>query len=206
MLILPLKQPLSKFCSKCETEKSADQFFKNRSRIDGLASYCRPCMCVYQRKWVKANPGKSYYTGKEYLAKWRSENRIPRGKPGSVRYEAKMAGFRSGFERTIDYQLKASGLEYQYEPTKIPYRLEYNYIPDFYIPSKDIYIEVKGYLRREDQAKLRAVKAQHPELDIRLVFIEADKKVPYSKSTHGQWADRQGFPYADKEIPAEWFK
>ncbi len=113
--------------------------------------------------------------------------------------------FRSGFERTLDLQLRASGVEYDYEKARIPYILSYNYIPDFFIHKTGIYVEAKGFLRSTDQIKMRAVKRQHPELDIRFVFYEADKKVPYTKSSHGQWADRHGFPWAERRIPEEWF-
>lgn len=111
---------------------------------------------------------------------------------------------KSTIERTLDLQLKVSGLEYSYEKTKLPYILSYNYIPDFYVPSKEIYIEAKGWLRRTDQAKMKAVKAQHSELDIRFVFEEAGKKIQGSKTTNAQWADRNGFPWAEGRIPEDW--
>lgn len=42
-----------------------------------------------------------------------------------------------------------------------------------------------------------AVKRQHPDLDIRIVF--------YSKKLKDiKWAERHGFPYAIDEIPKEW--
>jgi hypothetical protein len=49
-----------------------------------------------------------------------------------------------------------------------------------------------------------AVKNQHPEIDIRFVFMDANKRIPGSKQTHGQWAEKNGFKWADGEIPAEW--
>jgi hypothetical protein len=112
--------------------------------------------------------------------------------------------FKSGFERNLDTQLKAAGVVYDYENHRIPYILSYNYIPDFYIPSTNIYVEAKGFLRSTDQIKMRAVKRQHPELDIRFVFMEAEKKVPRTKSTHAQWAERHGFLWAEMRIPEEW--
>jgi excinuclease UvrABC helicase subunit UvrB len=121
-----------------------------------------------------------------------------------VTIEERRGGFRSVFERTLDTQLKSSGVAYDYEKAKVPYILSYNYIPDFYIPKTGIYIEAKGYLRSADQIKMRAVKRQHPNLDIRFVFMEATKKVPYTKSTHAQWAERHGFPWAEGRIPEEW--
>jgi hypothetical protein len=116
-----------------------------------------------------------------------------------------LPNFKSSFERTLDLQLRTSGLEYTYEKVKLPYILSYNYIPDFFIPSRNIYIEAKGYLRQTDQVKMRAVKRQHPDLDIRFVFMDAQKKVPYTKSTHAQWAERQGYPWAEGTIPEDWF-
>lgn len=112
---------------------------------------------------------------------------------------------RSGPERSLDLQLRASGLVYSNEAIKLPYILSYNYIPDFYIPSLDMYIEVKGYFRRDDQAKMKAIKQQHPELDIRFVFQEADKKIAYGKITNAQWAEKNNFPWAEGRIPDEWF-
>src|ERR1700743_3390554 len=111
---------------------------------------------------------------------------------------------KSSIERSLDLQLKSSGLAYSYEKKALPYTLRYNYIPDFYIPELDIYIEAKGWLRRTDQAKMRAVKLEHPDLDIRFVFQELDKKVQNGRMTNQQWAEKYGFPYAEGSIPEEW--
>jgi hypothetical protein len=107
--------------------------------------------------------------------------------------------FKSGFERTLDQQLKVSGVKYSYETTQIPYILNGTYNPDFTL-SNGILIEAKGLLDRESKRKMAAVK----ELDIRFVFYQADKKIPGSKQTHGVWATKNGFPWADGSIPKEW--
>lgn len=75
----------SKFCSKCASIKSADQFFNNQSRSDGLSGFCKQCQNVYlaQHKdknkqrvqnYVKNNPEivkatkkRFYETNKEHL-------------------------------------------------------------------------------------------------------------------------------------------
>lgn len=85
------------------------------------------------------------------------------------------------------------------------YTLEGNYSPDFVLDN-GIIIEGKGLLDREAKRKMIAVKRAHPDLDIRFVFQNADKKVPGTKQTHGEWAARNGFPYADGEIPEDWLK
>lgn len=110
---------------------------------------------------------------------------------------------RSGFERTLAQQLKRAGVGFKYEGLKVPYTISHTYHPDF-ILDNGIIIEAKGYFRPGDIAKMRAVKAQNPDLDIRFVFMYADKKIPGQKTTHEQWCERHGFLYAVGEIPKEW--
>ncbi len=110
-----------------------------------------------------------------------------------------MKKLRNRFEKAIYSQLKRSKLSFKYESEKIPYVLARHYIPDFIIstPTGKVYVETKGHLRREDKAKLRAVKRQHPQLDIRLLFYRKDK-------TRETWAIKNGFRYAFETIPKEW--
>lgn len=114
--------------------------------------------------------------------------------------------YKSGFERTLSVQLaQQSSVKWTYETLELPYILHGIYNPDF-ILANGIIIEAKGLLDRDSKRKMVAVKKQHPELDIRFVFMKADKKVPGSKQTHGQWATKNGFPWADGTIPEEWLR
>jgi hypothetical protein len=112
---------------------------------------------------------------------------------------------KSGFERTLVANMKSRGLRFNYESTKIPYVLNREYNPDFEMIDHGFFIEAKGLLDRESKAKMLAVKQQHPEIDIRFVFMNADKKIPGSKQTHAQWAERNGFIWANGTIPEDWF-
>jgi hypothetical protein len=68
-------------------------------------------------------------------------------------------------------------------------------------------IEAKGVLDQETRTKMVAVKKAHPELDIRFVFMDASKKLRKgSKTNYGEWATRNGFRWADREIPEDWLK
>ena len=59
--------------------------------------------------------------------------------------------------------------------------------------------------RSEDRRKMRLVKEQNPELDIRFVFTRSSSKINKgSKTTYADWCSRYGFKYADKLIPEEW--
>jgi hypothetical protein len=60
-------------------------------------------------------------------------------------------------------------------------------------------IEGKGYFKAADKRKMAAVKRQHPELDIRLVFYRENKK-------DIRWCLKNGFKYAVGKIPQDWLK
>lgn len=110
--------------------------------------------------------------------------------------------FKSGFERRLAMELERAKVGFKYESSKIPYVIKHTYSPDFVLDN-GVIIEAKGYLRATDIAKMRAVKAQHPELDIRFVFQDASNKVR-KKTTYAEWAERHGFPWAEGSIPKEW--
>jgi Autographiviridae endonuclease I len=108
---------------------------------------------------------------------------------------------KNAFEKKLNKQLKKAKVRFDYECTRIPYILACDYVPDWTVllPSGVLYIEAKGYLRPEHKRKMVAVKRQHPEKDIRMVFYSKNKK--YIK-----WAERNGFTYAIGEIPKEWLQ
>jgi predicted nuclease of restriction endonuclease-like RecB superfamily len=106
---------------------------------------------------------------------------------------------RNAFEKLLESQIKKAKVKFTYETEKIPYVISGNYIPDFIIetPHGRIYVEAKGYFRREAKSKMVAVKKQHPALDIRFVFYR------YSKANE-KWAIKYKFPYAFEKIPRDW--
>ena len=106
---------------------------------------------------------------------------------------------RNSFEKRIHRSLKRNKVSFGYECERLTYVLAGSYIPDFVIrcPNGKLYIETKGYLRPEDKRKLIAVKRQHPEIDLRIVFYSENKK--YIK-----WCIKHGFKYAIGSIPKDW--
>jgi|TARA_B110000503_G_scaffold38093_1_gene62506 hypothetical protein len=113
------------------------------------------------------------------------------------------------FEEQVISDLVARDIPHEYEPEKLSYYVERNYIPDLRVGT--MIVELKGYFRQDSQRKMKAVKAQHPELDIRFVFQKASstiqgakKRKDGSKMTCQQWADRNGFIWAEQTIPKEW--
>jgi predicted nuclease of restriction endonuclease-like RecB superfamily len=111
---------------------------------------------------------------------------------------------RSEFEASIVRDLLKKGVPFQYEPFTIPYVKHHKYKPDVVL-SNGIYVEIKGFWEPEDRAKHRLIQAQHPDLDVRFVFMNAKKKIGKTH-TYASWCDRWGFKWAEKSIPASWLK
>jgi DNA polymerase III sliding clamp (beta) subunit (PCNA family) len=121
---------------------------------------------------------------------------------------ARSKGYRSGLEIKIQDQLKELGVAFKYEKVKVEWEdLKYRkYTPDFILPN-NIIVEIKGLFTAEDRRKHLLVKKQHANLDIRFVFENSKRRLSkISKTTYGDWCDKHGFQFADKEIPTEWIK
>jgi hypothetical protein len=132
--------------------------------------------------------------------------------------------FRSMSEKYAANQLQALDIKYKYERTKFEYyvasrlkldcpncgpvsggRIRKWYLPDFELPN-GLFIEVKGRLTPRDKRKMEAVRKQHPDLNIAILFdndrmLEGPNK---GKMRYGEWANSVGIPWAIKEIPNEW--
>lgn len=131
--------------------------------------------------------------------------------PSTTRQRAIANGWRSGLEESLAADLTVKGAQFKYEENKLKYLVPERtatYTPDFYITTrsgKTIVIESKGQFKTEDRAKMLLVKAQHPELDIRLVFSNPNTKISkQSKTTYAMWCEKHGFLYAKRVVPQEW--
>jgi len=68
-----------------------------------------------------------------------------------------------------------------------------------------MYIETKGRFVASDRAKHKLIQEQFPDLDIRFLFQDAKLKLyAGSDTTYGDWCKKNGFKYAEKEMPKEW--
>lgn len=123
----------------------------------------------------------------------------------------KRTKFRSKFEGSIASQILAMvpSRRVKYESSKLPYVIESIYNPDFEVKLDDkttLYIEAKGYFDAAARRKMAAVKEQHPDKRIVIVF-QADRKLSKgSKMTYSQWAEKHGFEYSIGFVPEDWLK
>jgi hypothetical protein len=129
-------------------------------------------------------------------------------KTSNPKWVAKKYGFKSGLEETISQQIESHGIKVEYETEKVPYIIPastHTYSPDFKLPN-GIRVETKGRFVAADRKKHLLVKEHNPHLDIRFVFSNSKNKISKkSKTTYGDWCEKNGYKYADKIIPIEWF-
>ena len=113
--------------------------------------------------------------------------------------------YRSKLEERVADLLSNLGVSFDYESTKVPYQIQFNYSPDFILPS-GVMLETKGYWAPEDRRKIKAVKEQNPDLEILMIFQSPYNRISKSsKTTYAQWCDRHGIRWSSyQEIPIDW--
>jgi len=135
---------------------------------------------------------------------------------------------KSKLEKTFAAWMKNLKIAFLYEPVKIPYTLRKNYTPDWVISKKGkrkvdevltvadlsdkIIIETKGVLDAGQREKFKAIKEQHPDLDIRFV-CSRDNYITKKKNKkreggmrYSDWCEKYGFGYhIGAEPPRKWF-
>ena len=121
----------------------------------------------------------------------------------------KALGFRSKLEMLVNQQIVDAGVAFSYEGklNKIRYvkpETNHTYLCDFLL-ANGVMIEAKGRFDAADRKKHLYIKDQHPILDIRFLFSNANNKLRKgSPTTYARWCDKYGFKWADKIIPQSW--
>ena len=115
--------------------------------------------------------------------------------------------YRSGFELRLIEGLRKVGIPVEYEAYCLNYTVPsslHTYTPDLMLPN-GILVELKGLFDLADRKKHVLIREQHPDLDVRIVFQNANTKIyKGSKTTYGMFCDKYGIVWADKDIPKDW--
>ena len=122
-----------------------------------------------------------------------------------TRPKKKISKYRSKLEEKVGDLLKGLDVNFQYETTKFAYTIPHNYTPDFILPN-GVILECKGYWDSEDRRKIKSVKEQNPDIDLRMVFQAPFNTITKkSKTTYAQWCDKNGIPWTSfQNIPLKW--
>ena len=116
--------------------------------------------------------------------------------------------YRSKYEEDVCSKLIEKRVKFDYESVNLYYDIteQRRYLPDIILPN-GIIIELKGRFTAKDRKKMLLVIEQHPNLDIRMVFMRSKNKLhKNSQSTYAQWCDKNNIKWADKYIPDEWIR
>lgn len=118
--------------------------------------------------------------------------------------KSKTPRYRSKFEAKVALGLPKGT---RYENAKLMYTLTKNYFPDWQLPNGR-FLEGKGRFTSADRTKMLAVKSAHPDVDIRIVFMNPNVKLSkISKTTYGAWATKNGFIWCHgPKVPKSWFR
>ena len=84
------------------------------------------------------------------------------------------------YEHKYALYLDSNSVKWYYEPKYFDLILnekETSYTPDFYIPSQDKYIEIKGYWRDDSKEKYELFLKTYPEIKIKLLMLEDLKEL-----------------------------
>ena len=107
--------------------------------------------------------------------------------------------YRSRLEERCAAKFMELKVPFEYETMVVTYvqpEVKRKYTPDFVF--RDFVIEVKGVLTPEDRKKHLWVKDQVPELEVRFLFGNSRNKIyKGSKTTYGDWCNKNGFIFAD---------
>jgi|TARA_R100000008_G_scaffold35865_1_gene20437 hypothetical protein len=116
--------------------------------------------------------------------------------------------YKSRFERRFAADLKQRRIVFDYEKHKFSYQPKIKtYTPDFYMPEFDLFVETKGFFNVADRVKHLLIKEQHPDVDIRFIFMNPFTKINRkSSTTYASWCEEHGFQFAEERIPKEWIK
>lgn len=103
------------------------------------------------------------------------------------------AAVRNRFESKV---AKSLGPEFAYEAMRLTYTVQKKYLPDFIDVDGKKIVEAKGCFTAEDRAKHKAIKSQHPDWDVTIIFQNAQKTISKdSKTTYADWCEANGIKW-----------
>ena len=73
---------------------------------------------------------------------------------------------RSRWEANVARFLKLMNMPYEFEKYRFKLSNGHIYIPDFKIKNQNLFIEVKGYMREEDQQKINLFRKEYPQYQL----------------------------------------
>lgn len=142
-------------------------FFPRSKGKDGLQKYCS-LKCSGQATYIRTEEQKQKQ--REKVARLIQEgkwNRYTSGKGG--KREDLGHYVRSNWEANVARILKFQGRKYEFEKHSFQLSNGKVYIPDFYLPEENLYLEVKGVMIEKCLSKYNLAKKEYPGENFKLI-------------------------------------
>ena len=139
-----------KRCTKCKQEKIRTEFYKNKSKKDGLYSQCKSCARKAKRKYRKANPEKIRESSSKSCRKYRKAHPEKIREKGKKYREANPEKDRERKHKDI-IELRDS---YVRNLIRIKYKISYEFI------NEELIIDYRKHLIRERKHNERIKEEQ----------------------------------------------
>jgi predicted nuclease of restriction endonuclease-like RecB superfamily len=109
------------------------------------------------------------------MAKRRKKRKLWSKKSDYTKLDGSIVSMDSTWEVMMATRLDELGVAWQRDPSmKLSYKTrggrKRNYIPDFYLPKYEIYIEVKGYWTDAAKHKMKDVQKRNP---VKILILES---------------------------------
>ncbi len=103
----------TKLCKSCQTEKSINNYSKNKNKKDGLSDRCKECHNIYKKEYRQKNKEKiKDYNRKYYKTdKGQEIEKRKRDKPHRKESRSKYNHSDHGIQKNKEYRLSAKGRE-----------------------------------------------------------------------------------------------
>lgn len=151
---------------------------------------------------------------------------MPRTRPDRWYYEG--YEFKSRIEQTVGKQLLSLKIPFEYETNSFGYTVknthgycadcgspnsvvDRSYTPDFFLPN-GVIIECKGKFTATERKKHVAMREQHPDLDLRILFqqnsyLQKKQHRGDKSKRYGDWCDSKDIKWAcGIRLPEEWLE
>lgn len=156
------------FTRRCQEFGIATKKNQAGKGLSAIERYGTACAAQASEKISAANTGRTFTLSEEAKRKM-SLKRIQtlETSPHVKWFEVAGIKVQGSWEKLVGERLVESGYEIRRE--RLAYDGHRHYTPDFYIPSLDLYVEVKGWLSDRDKAKYRKVMTEHSDKKIKIL-------------------------------------
>lgn len=156
----------SKLCRVCSKKGKRNPSWKNIKKPK-----CKICGKELSRNEnLYCNKHKGTYILKKRNKCYKGRNNPMFGKTTQTkRIYYKNICMRSSWEVKYAKYLDENNIKWEYEPKRF-YCGNISYLPDFYLPEKDLYIEIKGFFNSNGLKRFKEFKKYYPNIKIAVLM------------------------------------